>query len=70
MTTFDDPDERARQVFTPIVRATLVVGALGLGVITPFIAINKLGAAIRSPCRGIRARRRSQRSLRTSRLLA
>ncbi len=48
MTTFDDPDERARQVFTPIVRATLVIGALGLGVITPFIAINKVGAAILS----------------------
>ncbi len=48
MTTFDDPDERARQVFTPIVRATLVVGALGLVVIAPFTAVNKTGAVILS----------------------
>ena len=44
----DDPELRAREVFTPLVRATLVVGALGLLVITPFIAINKRGSAILS----------------------
>jgi signal transduction histidine kinase/CheY-like chemotaxis protein/PAS domain-containing protein len=35
-------------VFTPIVRATLVVGAVGALVITPFIAINRIGAALLS----------------------
>ncbi len=41
----DEPEERARDVFTPIVVATLIVGAIGLLVITPFIAINKPGSA-------------------------
>jgi signal transduction histidine kinase/CheY-like chemotaxis protein/PAS domain-containing protein len=41
----DDPEQRARDVFTPIVIATLVVGAVGLLFIAPFVAINKTGAA-------------------------
>jgi signal transduction histidine kinase/PAS domain-containing protein len=41
----DDPEERARDVFTPIVRATLVIGAIGALIITPFFAINQAGAA-------------------------
>lgn len=41
----DDPEQRARDVFTPIVLATLVVGAAGLLFITPFVAVNKPGAA-------------------------
>ena len=41
----DDPEQRARDVFTPIVRATLVVGAVGALFITPLVAVNKTGAA-------------------------
>ena len=41
----DDPEHRAREVFTPIVRGTFVVGATGLLVFVPFIAANKPGAA-------------------------
>jgi signal transduction histidine kinase/CheY-like chemotaxis protein/PAS domain-containing protein len=43
--SLDDPEQRARDVFTPIVRATLIIGAVGLLFITPFIAINKAGSA-------------------------
>ncbi|HEV7715528.1 MAG TPA: hypothetical protein VGO53_08025, partial [Steroidobacteraceae bacterium] len=41
----DDPEQRARDVFTPIVRGTFVIGAAGLLVFVPFIAENKAGAA-------------------------
>jgi signal transduction histidine kinase/CheY-like chemotaxis protein/PAS domain-containing protein len=41
----NDPEQRARDVFAPIVIATLVVGVVGLLFITPFVAINKPGAA-------------------------
>jgi signal transduction histidine kinase/PAS domain-containing protein len=41
----DDPEQRARGVFTPIARGTFVIGAFGLLVFTPFIAANKPGAA-------------------------
>ena len=44
-TGLNDPERRARDVFTPIVRATLVVGAVGLLFITPFMAVNRIGAA-------------------------
>ena len=44
-TGLDDPEQRARDVFTPIVRATLVIGVIGLLFITPFVAVNKTGAA-------------------------
>ena len=41
----DDPEQRARDVFAPITVATLVVGAIGLLFITPFVALNKPGSA-------------------------
>jgi hypothetical protein len=41
----NDPEQRARDVFAPIVIATLIVGVVGLLFITPFVAINKPGAA-------------------------
>jgi len=45
---FEDPEQRARHVFTPIIRVALLVGALGLFLITPLFALNKVGAAILS----------------------
>jgi signal transduction histidine kinase/CheY-like chemotaxis protein/PAS domain-containing protein len=41
----DDPEQRARDVFAPITVATLVVGAIGLLFITPFVSVNKPGSA-------------------------
>jgi signal transduction histidine kinase/CheY-like chemotaxis protein/PAS domain-containing protein len=45
---FEDPEQRARDVFTPIVRTALLIGALGLFLITPLFALNKAGAAVLS----------------------
>ena len=44
-TGLDDPAQRARDVFTPIVLATLVVAVVGALFITPLVAVNKAGAA-------------------------
>jgi signal transduction histidine kinase/PAS domain-containing protein len=46
--SFDDADERARDVFTPVVRVVLMLGAAGLLLITPFIADNKVGSLLLS----------------------
>ena len=45
---FDDPAARSREVFAPLSRTTLISGLLGLFVITPFIAVNKIGSALLS----------------------
>lgn len=46
--SFDDVDERARDVFTPVVKVVLMLGATGLLLITPFIADNKAGSLVLS----------------------
>lgn len=46
--SFDDADERVRDVFTPLVRVVLMLGAAGLLLITPFIAENKIGSLLLS----------------------
>jgi signal transduction histidine kinase/PAS domain-containing protein len=38
---FEDAEQRAQAIFTPVVRAALVIGAISLLFVTPFIAINK-----------------------------
>jgi signal transduction histidine kinase/PAS domain-containing protein len=45
---FEDAEQRAQDVFTPIVRAALLIGAVGLVVVTPFIAANKTGSLLLS----------------------
>jgi len=45
---FENPEQRARDVFTPIVRTALIVGTLGLFLITPLFALNRVGAAVLS----------------------
>src|SRR5262245_35969241 len=46
--SFDNADERLREVFMPVVKAILALGAIGLLVIAPFVAENKAGSGLLS----------------------
>ncbi len=43
--SFDDAEQRARELFTPLVRTALLIGAIGLVIVTPF-AIHKPGSLV------------------------
>jgi signal transduction histidine kinase/PAS domain-containing protein len=46
--SFDDVDERVREVFAPVVKAVLMFGAAGLALVTPFFAQNRPGSLLLS----------------------